>query len=97
MNDISTQIRHYLATKVLFEADEAALTDDTELIGNLVDSLGLMQLVSFVEEQFGVTFEDAEVNAENFRTLGEMDRLVLAKLPPSVVPDDAPKIGQLTG
>lgn len=80
MNDVSAQIREYIATKVLFEADPASLTDDTELIGNLVDSLGLMQLVGYLQEGYGVTFEDAEVNAENFRTLGEMDRLVFAKL-----------------
>ena len=78
--DVSAQIREYLATKVLFEADPTTFTDETELIGNLVDSLGLMQLVGFMDEQYGVTFDDAEVNAQNFRTLGEMDRLVFAKL-----------------
>jgi acyl carrier protein len=80
VNEISSQIRHFLATQVLFQADPASLTADTELIGRLVDSLGLMQLVAYVEEQYAVVFEDAEVTADNFRTLGDMERLVIDKV-----------------
>jgi D-alanine--poly(phosphoribitol) ligase subunit 2 len=97
MNDVSSEIRQYLATKILFEGDPAALRDDTELVGSLVDSLGLMQLVSFIEEQYGVTFEDDEVSVENFRTLGDMDRLVLAKMTSGTAPAPGAPVSQPVG
>jgi len=97
MNEVSSEIRQYLATKILFEADPATLRDDTELVGSLVDSLGLMQLVSFIEEQYGVTFADEEVSVENFQTLGSMDRLVLAKMGGTAAPAPVAPVGQSVG
>lgn len=80
MDDVSRRIREFLATQVLFEADPGTFKEKTELVPNLVDSLGLMQLVTYAEEEFGITFEDSEVVPESFETLGDMERLVRDKV-----------------
>ena len=80
MNDISSRIRTFIATEVLLEENPARLTDQTQLVGGVMDSLGLMQLVSFIQEEFRVSFEDTEVTPDNFRTVADVERLVNQKL-----------------
>jgi acyl carrier protein len=41
--------------------------------------LGLMQMISFIEEEFDVAIDDAEVTASNFRTVADIERLVEQK------------------
>ena len=38
-----------------------------------------MQLVAIVEDEFGVTFDYGDLTAEHFRTIQDIERLVLAK------------------
>ena len=79
MSDISNRIREFIASEIMFEEGASGLTDDTPLLGGVIDSLGLMQLISFIEEEFDVTIDDAEVTADNFRTVGDIDHLVSEK------------------
>jgi acyl carrier protein len=78
------QIVAALATFVQGEAgrDEAmAIGPATDIIGEgLVDSVGIFKLIAFVEERFPVTIEPKEVLLENFRTLGTLADLIVAKL-----------------
>jgi acyl carrier protein len=77
--DIRSKVREFIASEIMYEEDASTLTEDTPLIGGIMDSLGLMQLVNFIEEEFGVTIEDLEVTADNFQTIGDIDRLVTSK------------------
>jgi acyl carrier protein len=53
--------------------------DDQLLVEGIIDSMGVMQLVSFVEEQLGVSVDDEEIVPENFASLRALARLVAAK------------------
>ena len=81
MSDIGDRIRGFITDEITYEnSDKQELTDDTPLLGGLIDSLGLMQLIAFLEEDFDVAIDDAEVTAENFRTVGDIERLVESKV-----------------
>ena len=80
MSDISNRIRDFIATELLFEDSSASLSDDTPLLAGVIDSLGLMQLISFIEEEFDVAIDDSEVTASNFRTVADIERLVEQKV-----------------
>jgi acyl carrier protein len=81
MSDIGDKIRAFITDEITYEnSDTQQLTDDTPLLGGLIDSLGLMQLIAFLEEDFDVAIDDAEVTAENFRTVGDIERLVESKV-----------------
>lgn len=57
------------------------LKDDEPLItGGLVDSFSLVELALFIEEQFGVHFDDVELTADNMNTLNQIARNIEAKL-----------------
>ena len=49
-----------------------------------MDSLGLLQLVAFLEEQYEVEIDDADMVAEHFRTPADISRFVRSKQTTSV-------------
>jgi len=56
------------------------LRDDEPLItGGLVDSFSLVELALFIEEQFGVHFDDVELTADNMNTLDQILANIQAK------------------
>ena len=69
MSDLSTKIREFIQSEIMYEDPSASLQDDTPLLGSVMDSLGLMQLVAFLEEEFDVEIDDADVTVDNFRTV----------------------------
>lgn len=46
-----------------------------------IDSLGLIRLIAFVENEFGYRIEDEELIAENFATLRKLGELLATKTP----------------
>ena len=80
MSDISERIKGFIISELMFEDSSATLSDDTPLLEGVIDSLGLMQMISFIEEEFDVAIDDAEVTASNFRTVADIERLVEQKV-----------------
>ncbi len=56
--------------------------ESTQLIGAIpeFDSMAVVSLVASMEEHFDVTFEDEDISAENFETIGKLVQLVDKKL-----------------
>jgi len=79
--DTSARIRRFIGEEILLDGDGdgASLNDQTPLLRGLIDSLGLMQLVGFLEEEFGITIDDTEVVPDHFRTVSAIGRLVETK------------------
>jgi acyl carrier protein len=46
------------------------------LANGVIDSLGLLRLISWLEERFQTTIDDAEVAPENFRTVAAICRFL---------------------
>jgi acyl carrier protein len=79
LSEIKDKVKAFISTELMFEDNGAALTDETPLLEGVIDSLGLMQMISFIEEEFDVAIDDAEVTASNFRTVADIERLVEQK------------------
>ncbi|HEX5096451.1 MAG TPA: acyl carrier protein [Acidimicrobiia bacterium] len=62
------------------DVDPAQLDELTNLIEeDILDSLGIMSLVEFIEERYGLDIDPAEIEIENFETLAAITSLVAAK------------------
>jgi len=56
--------------------------ESTQLIGAIpeFDSMAVVSLVASIEEHFDITFEDDDISAENFESVGQLIKLVDEKL-----------------
>lgn len=58
-------IHNFIIENLLF-GDDDGLSDDMSFIENgIVDSTGILELVAFIEDTFGITVEDEELTPEN--------------------------------
>lgn len=78
--EVADRIRNFIAEEIMFEESNASLSDDTPLLNGVMDSLGLLQLVAFLEEEFEVEIDDAEMTADHFRTVADIEHLVREKV-----------------
>lgn len=76
--DVGGAIHGFIRDEV--GVSENDIRDDMPLLGGLVDSLELMKLISFIEEEFDITLSDDDITIEHFRTIGSVERLVRDRL-----------------
>jgi acyl carrier protein len=77
--EIDQEIRAFLTDNFLFGRSEA-LQDDAPLLGNVIDSTGVIELVVFIQERFTITVEDEEVTTDNLGTVRNAVAFVERKL-----------------
>lgn len=77
-SEVRGKLREFLTQQVVL--DDQELDDQTPLLNGLVDSVGLMELVSFIESEFEIPIDFSEVEPKNFRTVGDIARFVAGKL-----------------
>ncbi|WP_136516080.1 acyl carrier protein [Geomonas edaphica] len=62
---VAEEIRNFVVDNFLF-GDEAGLTDDSSFIREgIVDSTGILQLVSYLQERYQIAVDDEELTPEN--------------------------------
>ena len=66
--EIEQEIRSFLTEKFLFGSSEV-LNDDAPLLGNVIDSQGVIELIMFIQERFTITVDDEEVTTDNFASV----------------------------
>jgi acyl carrier protein len=80
ITDIDHEIHSFLVNNFLFGRAEA-LEDNAGLLGGVIDSTGMIELVIFLQERFSITIEDEEVAVlENFESLKNVVAFVEKKL-----------------
>jgi acyl carrier protein len=77
--NIEQEIRSFLVTTFLYGNDEK-LDESTALLGNVIDSTGVLELVMFLQDRFGITVADEEVTTENLDSLKNAVAFVERKL-----------------
>jgi acyl carrier protein len=78
--DIKAAVKQYVLSRFLPGENPDMLEDTTPLIsGGVLDSISTVELVAFLEEQYGVEFEAHEVSADHLDTLNDIAATVLAK------------------
>ena len=71
MNDLRQTLRTALVTQ--FRVDRARLDDDTGLFSSgLIDSLSVMDLVTFVERELGKRVPPAAITLDNFDSIAQI-------------------------
>jgi acyl carrier protein len=73
-------VKQFILDRFLQGEDPSHLTPTTPLIsGGIIDSLGTLELVSFLEERLGLEFEAHEVDRSNLDSLSAIEAFVARK------------------
>lgn len=71
---VSQQIKQFILQNYLFTDDPTALGDDDSFLGRgIIDSTGILEVIHFLGDEFGITVEDREMTPDN---LDSVNRLV---------------------
>ena len=80
MSDVAARILTYIGEELAIgEHRVAHLDDTTPLLGRILDSMAIMRLCTFLEEEFGLVLEDEDLATENFRTIRDIEVLIQRK------------------
>jgi len=81
MSNIEQPIKDYIAREFLFDSPEKIVGNDDLLIQDgIIDSLGIFLMISFIEQEFGIKVQPAEVVLENFESVTAIRNLVMSKM-----------------
>lgn len=77
--DIKEQVRAFV-TSNFYVADPAALDDGASLLDRgIIDSTGVLEVIFFIEENFGITVEDSEMLPENLDSIERITQFISRK------------------
>ena len=78
---IASEIRAYVIDRFLFGDASAALSDEESLLERgIVDSTGVLELVMFLEEKFGIKVDDSELVPDNLDSIRKTADFVQRKV-----------------
>jgi acyl carrier protein len=78
--EMKNKIREFVISNFLLGADTQVLNDDTSFLEQgIVDSTGILELVSFVQEAFDIRIEDMELMPENLDSLNKLEAFIAKK------------------
>jgi acyl carrier protein len=94
MNEISADsVRQFLLAKYseligATGADPANVPDDFDLLlAGVIDSFGILEMISAIEDQFHIQLDMATLDAEQITILGPLSRYVAENATGNISPD----------
>ena len=79
--DVIGDVRDYISNTMLVGLSDQPIEADESLVQlGVVDSTGVLDLVEFLQQKFGITIDDTEITLENLDTLNAIGGFVHRKL-----------------
>ncbi|MCP4690341.1 MAG: acyl carrier protein [Desulfobacterales bacterium] len=80
MSDPREEIKNFIVENFLF-GDDSGLADDTSFLEEgIIDSTGVLELVTFLEEEFLIEVEDEELTPENLGSINHVAAYLARKV-----------------
>lgn len=79
--EIAARLRAFILDSYLFGDQSRMAADGASLLeAGVLDSTGVLELIEFLESDFGITVEDSETVPENLDSIAGLTRFVSAKV-----------------
>ncbi len=88
---VTARIREFVVDTFLLGDDDGFDDDDSLIDGGIVDSTGVMELVSFLEATYGIAIEDRELVAANLDSITRLRAFVDGKVAAAAPAGAAPE------
>lgn len=73
-------LRTFILENYLFTDDESELNNDDSFLDlGIIDSTGIMEVVLFIEEKFGLEVDDEELLPENLDSINNLVKFIASK------------------
>jgi acyl carrier protein len=80
--DVIGEVRSYICDTMLIGLPDQSIEPDESLVQRgVVDSTGVLELVEFLQDRFGIIVKDDEITTSNLDTLNAITAYVQRKLP----------------
>ena len=77
---IAAEVRRFILENFLFGQDDQGLENDASLLDNgIMDSTGVLELVSYLEQHFRIKVEDIELVPENLDSVNRLTDFIQRK------------------
>jgi acyl carrier protein len=77
---VTKEVGDFISSELSVGRGSGAPEPDEDLLAKgLVDSHGVMELVGFIEERYGITVRDEDLTPENFGTLVRIEEYVQSR------------------
>jgi acyl carrier protein len=74
--EIKQQVRAFITTN-FYVPDSATVADDASLLEHgIIDSTGVLEVIGFIEDTFGITIEDHEMLPDNLDSIERISRFI---------------------
>jgi acyl carrier protein len=81
MTTTKEEIREFIVNNYLFGQSDAAIKDDDSFLeAGIVDSTGVLELVGFLEENYGIKIQDEDLIPSNLDSINNIVRFIESKL-----------------
>jgi acyl carrier protein len=80
MKPIEEILRNYISENILFMNDGYPYHDDDSFLEKgILDSTNILELILFIEEEFGFSIEDNEIIPDNFDSINKLSLFIRKK------------------
>lgn len=76
MSEFKEKLKKFIMTEVNPERNLQDLSDDEPLLDSaIIDSLGVLKILAFMDEEFGIDLSSDEIKLENFKDIASISGL----------------------
>lgn len=80
VDEMRQKLRHFILENYLFSDDETALGDDDSFLdGGILDSMGILELIEYLDEGLGVKVEGDELVPDNLDSINSLLKFIIIK------------------
>jgi acyl carrier protein len=78
--EVKQKVRAFIFENFLFDTDESALQNDASFLEQgIIDSTGVLELVEWIEDEFGFSVDDEELIPENLDSVNSLAGFIARK------------------
>jgi len=71
------KLREFIFEELIFVANPEQFNDEDDLLEAGLDSMGIMRLIMFIEDNYGITLPDTEIEPDNVQSFNALEQWIL--------------------
>lgn len=83
--EVTERVRAYITENFLYMRPDYSIGEEDSLLGKgIIDSMGVIEVITFIQQEFGIIIDDDDITEENLGNLAAISRYVASKRAKSV-------------